>query len=331
LASVNDIPLHMRGTLSIGGTDYHYMRSAKTNATYLVPGKDKRDWSQIDAGAVSYADMAVAEHNAAAGSFTGHDGPRITAACPICAEGGVAGKDEIATLKALAGQVDQHGQYNQAALSARARLTDLGHDPDHTAPADLLIMPPLTPERQAEVDAANAARQAEADRQAAQALQDQQAKARMQAELEQTMANALAAGLDIGRRDGEDTQTFQARLRQATEARHAQTTAQQQPANAQAQAVHASGVTGAADPTDNAGIPPTDPDVIAGADPQVLADGTAHNALGAEGGIPEGHGRDPWTQELVKITRNPGADQDAPYGRKRDGSPRRSSGPRVAQ
>jgi hypothetical protein len=71
--------------------------------------------------------------------------------------------------------------------------------------------------------------------------------------------------------------------------------------------------------------------VVAGADPQVLADGTAHNALGAEGGIPEGHGRDPWTQELVKITRNPGADQDAPYGRKRDGSPRRSSGPRVAQ
>jgi hypothetical protein len=337
VASVNDIPPQARGTVSIGGTDYHYMRSAKTNQLYLVRGPDRRDWSQIDAGAVSYADMAVAEHNAAGESFTGHDGPRIAAACPLCAEGGVAGKDEIATLKALATQRDQNGQFNRAALNAQARLAELGHAPDQ-APADLLVMPPLTPERQAEVDAANAARQAQADQQAAQAMADQQAKARMQAELEQTMANALAAGLDITRRDGEDTQTFQARLRQATEARHAQATVQQQPATTQAQAEH--GVTGAADPKDNAGIPPTDPDVVAGADPAVLADANVtitHVATeyppppGMDPTVPEGMGRDPETGDIVKITRNPGADQTAPYGRKRDGTPRRASGKHKAQ
>jgi hypothetical protein len=349
MASVNDIPPQARGTVQIGGTDYHYMRSAKTNQLYLVRGPDRRDWSQIDAGAVSYADMAVAEHNAAGESFTGHDGPRIAAACPLCAEGGVAGKDEIATLKALATQRDQNGQFNRAALNAQARLAELGHAPDQ-APADLLVMPPLTPERQAEVDAANAARQAQADQQAAQAMADQQAKARMQAELEQTMANALAAGLDITRRDGEDTQTFQARLRQATEARHAQTT-QQQPATAQAQATQ--GITGAADPKDNAGIPPTDPDVIAGADPAVLATaivnvdggvaepltedrelGPFHNPANdtfTSEILPPGMGRDPWTREQVRITRNTGADAEAPYGRKRDGTPRRASGKHKAQ
>jgi hypothetical protein len=345
VASVNDIPPQARGTVQIGGTDYHYMRSAKTNQLYLVRGPDRRDWSQIDAGAVSYADMAVAEHNAAGESFTGHDGPRIAAACPLCAEGGVAGKDEIATLKALATQRDQNGQYNRAALNAQARRAELGHAPDQ-APADLLVMPPLTPERQAEVDAATAARRAQAAREEAQALADLQAKVRMQTELEQTMAAALAAGLDITRRDGEDTQTFQARLRQGTEARHAQAVVQQQPAAAQAQQIQQAGVTGAADPKDNAGIPPPDPDVVAGADPQVLAQavtgmGPTSPSVAAEiqqaatvgvpGDLPEGMGRDPWTQELVKVTRNPGADQDAPYGRKKDGSPRRSSGPRVAQ
>jgi hypothetical protein len=317
VASVNDIPVDQRGTLTIGGLDYHYMRSARTNALYLVPGKDTRNWSQIDSGAVSYADMAVAEHNAAGGSFTGHDGPRLTAACPLCAEGGVAGKDEVATLRALAAQRDQNGQYNRAATNARKRLTELGHDPDQVAPADTLIMPTITPERQALLDQQQAQREADAARAEAQALADQQLR-------EQLKADMLA-----------EQQT------------------QQQAANAQAQAAANTGVTGAADPKDNAGLPPTDPDVIAGADPQVLATavvtvdgGTAppltedrelgpfHNPANdtfSTQVLEPGMGRDPETGNHVKITRNPGADPDAPYGRKKDGTARRRGGKRVAQ
>jgi hypothetical protein len=233
--------------------------------------------------------MAVAEHNAAGGSFTGHDGPRLTAACPLCAEGGVAGKDEVATLRALAAQRDQNGQYNRAATNARQRLTELGHDPDQVAPADTLIMPTITPERQALLDQQQAQREADAARAEAQALADQQLR-------EQLKADMLA-----------EQQT------------------QQQAANAQAQAAANTGVTGAADPKDNAGLPPTDPDVVAGADPAVLAAALDNTFL------PEGMGRDPETGDHVKITRNPGADQTAPYGRKKDGTARRRGGKRVAQ
>jgi hypothetical protein len=244
--------------------------------------------------------MAVAEHNAAGGSFTGHDGPRIEAACPLCAEGGVAGKDEVATLRALAAQRDQHGQLNRAAINARQRLMELGHDPDQIAPADTLIMPTITPERQAQIDAANAQREAEAAAAEARALEDQRLK-------EQLKADMLA-----------------------------EQQVQQQTATAEAQAVQ--GVTGAADPKDNAGIPPTDPDVVAGADPQVLAQavagmGPTSPSVAAEiqaESLPAGMGRDPETGAHVKVTKNPGADQDAPYGRKKDGSPRRSSGPKKA-
>jgi len=79
-------------------------------------------------------------------------------------------------------------------------------------------------------------------------------------------------------------------------------------------------VTGAADPKDNAGIPPSDPDVIAGAAPDIQA-----QSLEAFD-RPE-HGTDPFTGEQVKIRwAVTGASEAAPYGLKSDGSPRKPGG-----
>jgi len=77
-------------------------------------------------------------------------------------------------------------------------------------------------------------------------------------------------------------------------------------------------ITGAADPAFNAGIPPTDPDVVAGATPHIQAQAAAVTEPVM--------GRDPFTGETVKVTSLPGADAAAPYGRKGDGTPRAKPG-----
>ena len=120
------------------------------------------------------------------------------------------------------------------------------------------------------------------------------------------------------------------------------------------------GPTGAADPAHNAGIPPTDPDVVAGASPDIQAQSLAagvdpaavaavtpaseapkmdpqiqaemkgmDDMQAALGDLPPsaaGMGVDPWTGDTVKVTNLPGADATAPYGRKGDGTPRAKPG-----
>jgi hypothetical protein len=315
MAGVNDLPVHMRGTVNFGGHDYHYRRSILNNQIYPHPGPDTRDWEKIDGGAIDYADVAAMEHSRNPdGGPEVHDGPKIKASCPVCngAEAVPTGRNmnsEAARLAALRSLAAQGNKQAQEALAAKGEPTVQG---------DTLIEPTRTPERQAQIDAAAALREQQAEQERIQALADQAAKA----QIKQGVDPSVAAQ-----------------------------------------------VTGAADPAFNAGIPPTDPDVVAGASPevqeqsmQVLSTGVAPEvqaqvaetlveqadrtnpaemaAARAELGqptdtapvtnLPEGHGRDPFTGAVVPITRNPGADAEAPYGRKKDGSPRKPSGPRQA-
>ena len=88
-----------------------------------------------------------------------------------------------------------------------------------------------------------------------------------------------------------------------------------------------SGVTGAADPDHNAGVPPTDPDVVAGATPEVQAEAAPLMDPPTRKEIR--WGTDPWTGEKVRVGGQSGADETAPYGRKKDGTPRRPGGRRA--
>lgn len=288
MAGVNDLAPHLRGTVNFGGHDFHYRRSVLNGQVYPHPGPDERDWAKIDGGAVDYADIAAMEHQQNPdGGPEVHDGPKIRAACPVCngTEGALPTKDADAALLSLA----QQG--NEKAIE-RAREKGLL---DRKPAGDTLVMPVMTPERQAAVDKAQADRDAAAEQERIQALADQAAKAQIKQGVNPEVAVKEPS-----------QQPYHEAVRQE-----------------RAVSEQAAGITGAADPAFNAGIPPTDPGVVAGATPDVqelAAD------LDATFALPEGKGRDPWTGEVVDITRNPGADAEAPYGRKKNGEPRRRSG-----
>lgn len=261
--SLQDIPVQCRGTVNIGGKDYHYVRLTRTGNLAIAPGRDTRDWDAIDAGALDYTIIAQQEHDQP--GFDGHDGPKIAAACPLC-HGFTAPTDPA---------------------TARARLTE---QPDPgKAPADMTPAERL----EAETEQWKATDTAQFDAQVNEALLDAKRQARE--------SEARAAEL-------------QARLDQQEKAALMSTPQEL-------------GVTGAADPDQNAGIPPTDPDVVAGATPDIQA----RSAPLMDPPTPQQvvWGTDPWTNEKVRVGRQAGADETAPYGRKKDGTPRRPGGRRA--
>lgn len=291
-----DIPPAQRGTMLIGGAVYHYERgSAKIgHALFLAKGPDTRDWDKIDAGAIDYSSFARAEHDMP--GFEDHDGPKTKAACPIC--NSPVGADALpvgdprdpAVIRAA--QVSIATQDHQAGRSHRlpdvAAVCPVCHP--KVMPTDTLgPVPDHEPE---EVRLRREAREAEAAALAEQAARDNEAKLRLDPEPETAARIAEQAG-------------------ETREARIARLEAELDNAKA-------------------ADISAFDQRVDAAVSSQGEPLGVA-----APAEEPWTHERDqenrpvwgidPWSHERVKILwRIDGADPLHPYGKKKDGSPRKS-------
>lgn len=295
MTSFLDIPPAQRGTMRIGGAIYHYERgSAKIgHALFLAKGPDTRDWAKIDAGAIDYSSFARAEHDMP--GFEAHDGPKTQAACPIC--NSPVGADALPVgdpnnpAVVRAAQVSIATQDHQAGRSHRlpdvAAVCPVCH-PKVTPTDTLGPVPDHEPE---EVRLRREAREAEAAALAEQAARDNEAKLRLDPEPE-TAAR-------IAEQVGETREQRIARLeRELDNAKAADISAFDQRIT---QAV--------GDDAPDLDRYETDNDPFAERDEQ---------------GRPV-WGIDPWTKAPAKILwRIDGADVTHPYGKKKDGSPRRS-------
>lgn len=178
MTSYLDIPPHARGTVVIGGTQYHYDRgSAKVgHALHLRVGPDTRDWDKIDAGALDYSAIARQEHDVA--GFMEHDGPRIKAACPVC--NSPEGTDAVPVKDVRAAQVSLARQDHQSNRSHRlpdvAAACPICHPTDRAPDSTLGPVPDTLPPEVAERVAAMRAEQLAAE---AQAAADNELKAKL--------------------------------------------------------------------------------------------------------------------------------------------------------
>ena len=325
----NDIPLAQRGTVRFGDKEWHYMRSDKTGQLFIVAGPDPRDWSKIASGALDYAHIAFQEHQAwndndaktlSGKQFPGHDGQKAAAACEICAqrENRQPVQEYVVPAEVPA---DVQAQNDQLAAQQAEMDAQAARDAAQKA-----LIPPSREVRddqakQAKMDA----RQAELDAQEQRLNQLLQKLEGVQVVAAQSTGTAVTGATEPTVEIGGQTMT----QGQFDAARHPLTAPDPGP------------VTGAADPQQNAGVLPTDPDVIAGARddikqaaldarpdlaPQVAASTPEQVQDPTTGDRPE-YGLDPWTKEKVKIFWNiDGADADHPYGKKKDGTPRRPVG-----